>query len=840
MPVKRQGLWLLLVLITSVLCIVMSTVSKADGLSAAALVQQGKQFYLIGKFDQALVSWQQAEKAYIQANDPRGIAGSLINQAKALEGMGLQRQSCKVLVQALKVDEQICEIGNQAVTVVPQQDDHTLILNGLQSLGEVLRLIGNLEASQAVLQQTWKLAQQTPTSDMHSSILLNLGNTAKDLGDRDLNRRGVLRLTPDTTTLRCDSQPNIAQKDANAFYLQAIACYQQAASSSASTLVSLQARLNQLKLLVSMQQWLQDNGQRQITQEWLVRSRLQASELIHQIKTQNLQHPLSYESIAAHINFADSLITTNNLEINEGITKFDDIQQLLETSIQQAKQINHRSLEIYAIGNLGRLHEQAKKLTEALKLTEQALQLASSIHAQDSLFQWQWQRGRILTKLGKQQAAIAAYEQSIAILKEVRKDLTSVRPDAQFSLRDNVEPVYRELVDLLLIEEQPSQENLQQAIQLFDNLQLAELEDFFRCELRAAKSIRVEQVEDPAAAIFYPIILSDRLEIILKLPHTPQLAHYRTAVSRIELEAQLNQLRQQLESIDSEQDHQITSKKIYDWMIRQAEGYLDPKAIKTLVFVADSSLRSIPLAAIFDSQHYLIENYAVAVTPGLEILGPKHPPANQLGALLVGLGIERKLEVQGQTRRFAPLEHVQGELEQIKTLLPHSEELLDQQFTTTKFRERVTASSYPIVHVATHGQFSSDPDATFLLTASPQPVNTNELQSLLHDRAQGGVVPIELLVLSACETATGDKRAALGLAGVAVRAGALGTIASLWAAKDASTALLMTQFYQALSQPQGLTKSQALQQAQKSFLRSDSPYNHPRYWAPFVLIGNWL
>jgi CHAT domain-containing protein len=97
--------------------------------------------------------------------------------------------------------------------------------------------------------------------------------------------------------------------------------------------------------------------------------------------------------------------------------------------------------------------------------------------------------------------------------------------------------------------------------------------------------------------------------------------------------------------------------------------------------------------------------------------------------------------------------------------------------------------------------------------------------------------PVELLTLSACQTAVGDERAALGLAGVAIKAGARSALASLWFVNDESTSKLVTEFYQQLQNPT-LSKAQALQQAQKSLM--EQGYQHPLYWAPFLLIGNWL
>lgn len=267
------------------------------------------------------------------------------------------------------------------------------------------------------------------------------------------------------------------------------------------------------------------------------------------------------------------------------------------------------------------------------------------------------------------------------------------------------------------------------------------------------------------------------------------------------------------------------------------------------------------MAALYDGQHYLVEKYAVAITPGLQLLGAKRNRTRSRDVLIAGLTTGSTITVGDRPIRFAPLANVLQEVQQIKALLPKSEVLLDAQFTTEKFRSEVGSSSYAVVHVATHGQFSSNPDETFIITASAQPVDVNELQTILQNRSQTQSAPVELLVFSACETAVGDKRAALGLAGVAIRAGAFGTLASLWAVDDASTTSLMGQFYQVFSHGNSrLSKAEALQRAQLSLLygrkialtadlhksiaerdnTDDADFSHPYFWAPFVLVGDWL
>ncbi|MBY0431162.1 MAG: CHAT domain-containing protein, partial [Rhodospirillales bacterium] len=157
-------------------------------------------------------------------------------------------------------------------------------------------------------------------------------------------------------------------------------------------------------------------------------------------------------------------------------------------------------------------------------------------------------------------------------------------------------------------------------------------------------------------------------------------------------------------------------------------------------------------------------------------------------------------------------------------------------FRLDSFEEALKGKGEPfsIIHIASHGFFGGEPEKTFVLTYETR-LNMNKLEDLLKfERAE----PVELLTLSACDTAHGDDRAALGLGGVAVKAGARAALASLWPLVDESTELLVPEFYSQLRNS-GLSKAQALRNAQLSILRQER-YSHPAYWSPFILIGNWL
>lgn len=376
---------------------------------------------------------------------------------------------------------------------------------------------------------------------------------------------------------------------------------------------------------------------------------------------------------------------------------------------------------------------------------------------------------------------------------------------------------------------EPSQANLRQARDTIEALQLAELDDYFRAACLTPKQQLDSVVDqgDPSAAIIHTSILSDRIEVILKLPQQP-LRHYSTPIPKAEAEQTLAKLRRDIAEPDALRPTQAAARQLYNWLIQPSASAIAQSQVKTLVFVLDGMLRNIPMAALYDGTHYLIENYAVAISPSLQLFAPQPLPTHKFHALAVGINQARL--------GFSRLPYVGNELTQIKAKIP-SQILLNQQFTSLAFHTEVNAQPFSIVHLATHGRFSSKASETFIL-AWDKTINVNEMDTLLRSRGKDLEQPLELLVLSACSTAAGDNRAALGLAGVAWRAGARSTIASLWNVNDQSTALLMAQFYQSLSTDE-ITRAEAIRQAQLALLKTPE-YQLPLFWSPYVLIGNWL
>jgi filamentous hemagglutinin family protein len=762
---------------------------------AKALNTQGRLQWEQGQLDAALETWQQATLTYRNARHDEGVVSSVINQAKVLQALGLNLQAKAILQTVFQT--------------LQQQPASDLKATGLRHLGRSLRRVGALEDSWQMLQASLAIAQQ-PAS--RSATLLELGNTASAFVDRSLAIGA-------TTQVEMHLQTALTQ-------------YQQASQLPVSPLLKLQPQLNQVNLLIKTKKWTE------------------AKQLLSTLQPLVTNLPPSRTGIYAQLNFVQSLMEIDRKERQDPspppplspLPPLPTIVQLLGNAIQQARALKDSRAESYALGQLGELYAQNHQWSEAQTLTQQALLQLEGLTAPEIRYRWEWQAGRLLQRQGNTAGAIAAYQRAIQALESVRNDLLLVDAEIQFSFRDHVEPIYRELVDLLLkpgVGAEVSQAHLKQVVAYVDALQLAELENFLRCDLSQAVGFLNQPVDQvrASAAFIYPILLRDRLEVIYRLPGQP-LKHHTQPISRTDAEHTLKTLRRSILRGDAG-GVIARSTQVYQWLMEPLEADLNRNGkVKTLVFVLDGELRNVPMAVLYDAKanEYLIEKpYGLTLLPSSQLfnlsIAPKQPQ-------VLGAGISEPLQVGDRT--FAAL-NVSEELAQVQQSAA-SEILLNAQFTRSQLQQKLSSDQFSVVHLATHGNFSSNPDETYILIHSAQTnqgelLRANEFDRLLRGQQQETESAIDLLILSACKTAEGDNRATLGLAGLAVRAGARSTLATLWQVSDASTVKLMQAFYKALSQP-GTTKAEALRQAQIQLLRNPQ-YQTPYYWAPYVLVGNW-
>jgi CHAT domain-containing protein len=514
-----------------------------------------------------------------------------------------------------------------------------------------------------------------------------------------------------------------------------------------------------------------------------------------------------------------------------------DASLVLKKAVSIARNIGDQRAESFALGSLGQIYKSVGQTSEAMELTQQAQWVAMQANAPDSAYRWQWQTGRLLKAAGKTKEAIASYEQALATL---HNNLLAINTNLQFDFRDSVEPVYRELIQLLLepsmlthLEQRTT--NLTQVIDTLELLKLAELQNYFGDEcVEVAQADAKSEVSllDANSAIIYSVILNDRTEMIVRLADG-QLTSYRVPIKQEQIKQEIDQLRKLLEK-RSTNEYLLPAQNIYNALIRPLEADLAAAKVKTLIFIQDDGLRQVPMAALQDGKQFLIENYAIATTPSLTLTTRTRAPEHYSDALIMGLTVERP--------PFIALTNVRTEVANVQKLLGGTT-LLDRDFTLANLQEQLHNKSYPVVHIATHGKFGVDAASTFLLTFDSR-MTLEQIDEVLREaklsqkRSQRNQQPVELLTLSACQTAAGDNRAALGIAGVAVRAGVRSALASLWNINDAATVPLIEEFYTQLKQPK-VTKAEALQKAQLKMIAS-LEYSHPAIWSPFILIGNWL
>ena len=816
-------------------------ISSPTAVPTPKLVQCARRLYDVGNFKQSAEVWQQAADTYKRNNNSKGAVNegfieALVNQAKALQASGLYDQALDIL---REVDQ----------TLKNQPDNH-LKLIVKRNYGDVLQFGSNLEDAKKVLNDSLTMAQNLHFSQDAADIELSLGNIARTQQQKE----------------------------------NALTHYQNAANEKSALLATkIQAQLSWLHLLVDSKEvsdaktcielrTVQDPQEtcRDLTRTALTKlgdSQNLWPQIFTEIDSLKRSHPTWIE-IYDRISLAQNLMQLAQILTQLGVSQpqslifnseSEFIKDLLVTAVEQAKTIGNERIIAYALGNLGELYKRTGQPEIAEPLIAQALSLAQANNAFDIAYRWQWQLGQILKGKGgleSRAAAIAYYGQAVENLKALRGDLVATNQDIQFSYKESVEPVYREFVDLLLQNDKKnyssSQEDLKKAQEVIESLQLAELDNFFRAACLEPKQ-QLDDVLDreqtPPTAVIYSIILEDRLEIILKLPKKP-LIHkpgFTTFMKRGEVENILNSLLTALEGHDSDEVKE-KSQKVYKWLIQPLEQDLEDfkksssisKPPPTLMFVSDGSLRKIPMTALYDGQHYLLEKYAVAVAPSLQLFDLQPLPREKLKVLAAA--ISKEISVEGIKIPFSQLPNTLAEVEEIENAVSSTRivKLDDDRFTESNLQQRIQLGDFSVVHMATHGQFSSDPKKTYLLIHSKLPnygelLNIEGLRKLLQI-SDHSASKIELLVLSACRTAEGDDRAILGLAGVAVRAGARSTLSTLWKADDRATKDLMKQFYGELV-GNNVTKAEALRRAQLALMNTQID---PTVWAPYVLVGNWL
>ena len=512
----------------------------------------------------------------------------------------------------------------------------------------------------------------------------------------------------------------------------------------------------------------------------------------------------------------------------------DKSYELLEIAQTIGETIKNDQIISLANGHMAGILEKKGEYEKALQKIRYAIFAAEQKKHKEILYKWYWQAGRLFKAMGKETKAIDLYKNAISILSDIREELFNGTRFKIDIFDTDIKPVYLGLTEIYLDQADDTsnpnkkEEKLLLARDVMESLKNAELSDYFEDECVAKKQQSKTNALNrtpEGVALLYPIALPERLTLLITLPDA--IKHYNIDIRYHELNKLVRTYRKYIQ-IRSSNRFLSVSQKLYQLLIQPIENHLIAANIHTLLVAPDGVLRLIPFSSLHDNKTFLIEKCAIVTIPAINLTDTatsnhKH----KMKTLVVGLS--------DAVQDFSALPSVKEELKDIKHIMDSKKMYMNNSFTISNVQNEFKTNDYSIVHFATHGVFGGTGKNSFLLTYESQ-LDMNALESLM-SLGKYRNHQVDMLTLSACQTALGNERAALGLAGVAVKAGVRSAVATLWYVDDQATSLAIRELYRQLKK-EGMTKAKALQNAQKMLI-SKRQYWHPIYWAPFLLIGNW-
>jgi CHAT domain-containing protein/lipopolysaccharide biosynthesis regulator YciM len=897
-PNRHHRFIKVLFLTTLLICLLFGQVVSAQTQNASGLVEQGIKDYDAGNFHNAVKHWQEALNQY--KNNPSDATVVNENLARAYQQLGENKAAIASLSAAIRdygavaniqqvgrMQSELAQVysnlgqprkaiallcgqlvekpksyenqGSQEIKCTPESaeqiatkyNDKRGKIAALGILGEAYRLIGNYHQAIKYLQ-----AAQEISPEYNFLVLNSLGNAYRSRAQlHELQANSAKQASIISKEKEFNNKSAADYNQAREYFQNSI----KLAHSQKQPLAEMRGLLNLIQL------GSQTTETKVISDETFNNAHEDALKVLKDLPDSATKVygaiDLAYlqrhsQGTSPFTNCPSQMVLSENEALN-----------LLKSSILTSNNLQDNRLQSYANGALGHFWECREDRKQALKYTQAAIIAADkNLSSKDSLYLWEWQAGRILDQENHKEEAIVSYQRAFETLEDIRQDILTAERDVQFDFRDVVRPLYRTLarsrLDLLgvgAIADERRAKELSQVVNTMDALKLAELQNYFGndCILSGLNPKQVgELLEDNSVAFkntgfLSSIILDGKTGILLQLPN--QTTKFKWIEDSNHQIVDSNKLQQKIAEfrtglIQGEEQvnyDKTTAAELYDWIIRPFADDIKPETVKTLVFIQDGFLRSVPMAALYDKEQkkYLVETYAVATTPSLRLTTPKVRDRSTQKALI--LGLTQPATIDGKS--FGRLFSVPEEVSAVKSIFSNHTDLIDDNFVPESFKQKLDKTTYPIIHIASHAQFGIIPEDTFIVTGKNQKLTINELETSLRN-LNSKLDSVELLVLTACETAVGDDRATLGLAGVALQVGVKSAIASLWSVTDASTSELVKTFYTNYRNT-GMSIAEALQKAQIRMIHAKTlpsseginiKYDNPVYWAPMIVIGNWL
>lgn len=520
--------------------------------------------------------------------------------------------------------------------------------------------------------------------------------------------------------------------------------------------------------------------------------------------------------------------------VDSGVEVDTDELQALKQKLNQVVESEeiHNAAPLYFLSHI----------EEMLGQPDSALELASRSFfeaQQDQRFAANyialWQTARLLAQKGQKELAETFYQLAIRQFNLVDKTFFVADPPRPLFARFP-ENTFLDLAKLHITnavsapndsEKQIESAKARTAIENYKKTQFDRIFLNARCDtLLGDMAVSIEEVIqnlDAETSVIYMIPTDDRIELMACFKGGV-VAINEVPVSLKGLKETCNDLFMDCKTVDPNTNFDTTiAKSLYDLLIRPIEGELSQRGIKKLALIPQGPLGNVPFGALHDGKAFLIESFAISEIPNITLLKSDDSGSKQSRVLIGGLTDQ-------------DLQYVQSEIDGINKYFPSTSQLSGKDFSVEELKSLISQNRFNVIHFATHAFFGGSPDNTYFKT-NGENLYGSEFAELLYSNVLSET-PLDLLTLSACQTAVEDENTGAGLANIAIQSGARSVIATRWNVNDESISLLMQEFYRAWKQ-EGLSKTEALQKAQIFILKNERFDGHPVHWAPTVLIGNW-
>ncbi|MFN5398289.1 MAG: tetratricopeptide repeat protein [Pseudanabaena sp.] len=843
----------------------------------AVLGNLGLAYYFLGNYEKAIEYHQKALASLWEIKDRQGEGTVLGNLGLAYYSLGNYEKAIEYHQKALGIAREIKNKLGEG--------------NALGNLGLVYYSLGNYEKAINYHQQRLAIAREIKDREGEGQSLGNLGLAYDALGNYDKAiefHQQQLSLAKEIKDRRGEGQSlgNLGLAyDALGNYDKAIEFHQQALA-IARDIKDIQREGQILGNLGLAYHALSNYGKAIDYQQ----QRLAIAREIKDRRGegQSLGNlGLSYNKLGNHVKAIDfyqqALAIAREIKVRLGeknalgglslsyfrLGNYDNAIKYEQQALAIARELKDKQGEGQALGNLGATYYVLGHYDKAIDYYSQALEIVRETKDRDGEGIVLQNIGVLLSNQNQSELAILFYKQSVNVRESIRKDIKKLNKEEQQSYTNTITSSYRRLANLLI-----KQDRIVEALQVLDLLKVQELEDYFKNikgSDRSAQGVRLLEPEKAMSdkllavsfensleinsqlankiqqlpkseinkvpdylqkipqgtALLYPLILGDRLEIILFSPNTTPISR-TVKISQKELETLVTDFRATLLDAGSE-DVKEPAAQLYQLLIKPIEAELVQAKTTTILYAPDGILRYIPIAALYDGKQWLAEKYRISNLISYSLFDFSAQPKNSPNILAGAFGGKAGEQKHGQTALPATLKEVQAIANSFTNSVTLIEENFSRQAIESKFK------NHNILHLATHAEFNIGvPDNSFIIFGNGDKIRLNEI-------TDWQIPNIDLIVLSACQTGVGklgDGVEILGFGYQVQKAGAKNAIASLWKVDDAGTQALMVAFYDELKKG-NVTSTEALHRAQVSLIKS-SEFNHPNYWSAFFAIGNGL